>query len=142
DFTSIVSGGTYIRSLGRDIANELGTLGYLIGLERTASGPFKKEVAIPFSAFEIGGSNVLLHHLRPVDEILENLDAIIVRNDSIEKIKDGRVLLSDDFIGGLPLPGELEDVFKIVDDTGEFLSLGRSKGKLGGITPFKPWISD
>jgi tRNA pseudouridine55 synthase len=35
-----VSKGYYVRSLGRDLAEALGTLGHLIALRRTASGPF------------------------------------------------------------------------------------------------------
>ena len=40
EFDAHVSKGTYIRSLGRDIALALGTRGHLISLRRTAVGPF------------------------------------------------------------------------------------------------------
>lgn len=42
--------GTYIRSLARDIAEALGTTGYLTQLRRTAIGPFTADAAIPLSA--------------------------------------------------------------------------------------------
>ena len=44
--------GTYIRSLGRDIAGALGTNAVMSGLRRTQSGVFTVENAIPFSVLE------------------------------------------------------------------------------------------
>lgn len=40
EFEFIVKGGTYIRSLARDIANEVGTLGVMSSLDRTKAGVF------------------------------------------------------------------------------------------------------
>ncbi len=45
-------GGTYIRSLARDIAEELGTKGIMSALCRTQSGCFEQKNAIPFSLLE------------------------------------------------------------------------------------------
>lgn len=45
-------GGTYIRSLARDIAAALGTKGVMSALRRTQSGVFTLENALPFSFFE------------------------------------------------------------------------------------------
>lgn len=42
-FKALVSKGTYMRSLTRDIAKELGTIGTLIALNRTKQGEFKIE---------------------------------------------------------------------------------------------------
>lgn len=50
DFT--VSKGTYIRSLARDIANDIGSAGHLIGLFRTKVGSFKVEDAAGYSLLE------------------------------------------------------------------------------------------
>ena len=43
EFEARVSRGTYIRTLGEDIAKALGTLGYLSSLRRTAVGPYLAE---------------------------------------------------------------------------------------------------
>lgn len=43
------SKGTYVRSLVRDIAKELGTVAYTKDLIRTAVGPYRLEDATPFS---------------------------------------------------------------------------------------------
>ena len=45
-FEIVCGGGTYIRSLARDLAVALGTQGYMSALERTASGVFTKEGAV------------------------------------------------------------------------------------------------
>ena len=45
EVTCSVSSGTYIRSLARDIAEELGTAGHLITLRRTSIGEFSIENA-------------------------------------------------------------------------------------------------
>jgi len=44
--------GTYIRSLGRDIGQALGTGGHLASLRRTASGRFTVEQAVPWERLE------------------------------------------------------------------------------------------
>ncbi len=45
-------GGTYIRSLARDIAEKLGTKGLMSALRRTKSGYFEIGEALPYSFFE------------------------------------------------------------------------------------------
>lgn len=40
------SSGTYIRSLARDLANELGTVGVMVGLVRTSTGEFDLSKAV------------------------------------------------------------------------------------------------
>jgi len=46
-FRTRVSSGTYIRTLGEDIAKKLGTEGYLTALRRTKIGPYSITDAIP-----------------------------------------------------------------------------------------------
>ena len=45
-FRAVVSKGTYIRVLGNDIANKLGTVGHLSALRRTKVGPFDVKDAV------------------------------------------------------------------------------------------------
>ncbi len=51
-FTVKCSKGTYVRTLGEDIASALGTIGYLKMLERTAIGDFKIEDSLTIEEFE------------------------------------------------------------------------------------------
>lgn len=51
-FEVVCSKGTYVRSLGRDIALHLGTHGHLISLRRTMAGPFHEKNAILLDSLE------------------------------------------------------------------------------------------
>ncbi len=140
DFTATVSGGTYIRALGRDIAKALGTVGHLLGLERIASGRFPVEEAIPMKAFEVGGSTVMMHHLRPVDQILEHLRPCMIRDDRIPRLLHGGIVTREDIAGDFPDSPVESEVLRFVDSKGGFLALGRVTENPGEIVPFKPWL--
>lgn len=135
DFVAEVSSGTYVRSLGRDIAHALGTVGHLVGLERMSVGPFDCDMSIPFEAFERGGMDVLKHHLKPVDTILAELPSVVVKAESVDKIIYGKLLGSDDVEGEI---GGME-IYRIYDSEGRFRSLGRWAE--AGIIPYKPFTS-
>lgn len=66
-FEIVCGGGTYIRSLARDLAAALGTQGYMSYLQRTASGPFTVQTAVPFD--ELTAENIA-SHLIPTDSVL------------------------------------------------------------------------
>ncbi|MEZ6193527.1 MAG: tRNA pseudouridine(55) synthase TruB [Phycisphaerales bacterium] len=57
--------GTYIRSLGRDIGEALGTGGHLASLRRTAVGDYSLDIAHPIERFE---SPITQDDLLPVPE--------------------------------------------------------------------------
>ena len=63
-------GGTYIRSLARDIAAALGTKAVMSALRRTKSGIFTAETALPFSFFE-------------QDPSVEELEKYIIPTESV-----------------------------------------------------------
>jgi tRNA pseudouridine55 synthase len=141
DFTCRVSSGTYIRSLGRDLAKAIGTTGHLVGLERTSVGPFSSEITIPFDAFEIGGRDVLEHHLKPIDMLLVDLPGVVLARGSEMKVVHGKELETSD-IDSFPDGSEQIDVVRIMDSDGLFRSLGRMNESTGRIRPFKPWVYD
>ena len=69
-------GGTYIRSIARDLAAALGTKAVMSGLRRTQSGIFTLQNAIPFDVLEKDPSiEELEQYLIPTDSVLpfENL---------------------------------------------------------------------
>ena len=55
--------GTYIRSLARDIGEELGTQGYLTELKRTAVGRFRIEDAATIERVQAEGVESFLKQL-------------------------------------------------------------------------------
>lgn len=60
-------GGTYVRSVARDLAARLGTVAAMSALVRTASGPFTIENAVPTG--ELTAEN-LQSHIIPTDSLL------------------------------------------------------------------------
>ena len=141
DFTAEVSGGTYLRSLGRDIALALGTVGHLLGLERLAVGPFTNEMSIPLDAFEVGGYGVLEHHLKPIDPLIAHLPACRIRPEREEKLIHGRPLAAEDIDDGFPALHDDTAVLRILDVQGSFRALGRIEHDPPRIVPYKPWLA-
>ena len=84
-FKAVVSKGTYIRVLGSDIANKLGTVGHLSQLRRTKVGPFDVKDAIKME-------DVSDKSLKSTFEVLEEFADIEVVNDQLAcDIKNGKV---------------------------------------------------
>jgi len=88
-----VSKGTYIRSLARDIAHALGSVGHVTHLRRTRAGPFTQEHAISLDKFEkqtMGAS--LQDLLLPLGAGLDDIPALHLDPDSAQAVRQGRVL--------------------------------------------------
>ncbi len=86
-FCTTVSKGTYIRSLVRDIAFRLGTIGVMSKLERTKQGNFLLSDAYTLEQIE-NGDFVLLSLL----EVLKDYRTIVVDKELERKIKYGQLL--------------------------------------------------
>jgi len=96
-FRVLCGKGTYIRSLGRDIARGLGTLGYVSRLDRTQTGPFDKTHTISLDNF-----NSLVHIaaafdcLLPIEAALDDIPALTLSSSQAERVRHGgSVLLSE-----------------------------------------------
>ncbi len=88
-----VSKGTYIRSLARDIAHALGTVGHVTYLRRTKAGPFTENQAISLDKLnEIGNGARLEDHLLPLEAGLDGIPALILDPESAQAARQGRVL--------------------------------------------------
>lgn len=93
-----VSKGTYIRSLARDIARALGTVGHVTWLRRTKAGPFNEHQAISLDRLkEIGEGARLEDHLLPLEAGLDGIPALTLDPESAQAVRQGRVL------SGMPL---------------------------------------
>jgi tRNA pseudouridine55 synthase len=69
DFRATVGTGTYVRALGRDLAERLGTAGHLSALRRERIGAFDVADAVPLDAVQPGigllpAGAVVAHHPR------------------------------------------------------------------------------
>jgi tRNA pseudouridine55 synthase len=98
DFVVGCGKGTYIRSLGRDLAKALGTVGHLSALRRTAVGPFREDAAISLSKLEdLGHNSRLLGALVPVATALDDIPALALTGTQADRLRHGQpVLLTRD----------------------------------------------
>ena len=88
-----VSKGTYIRSLARDIALALGTVGHVTMLRRTKAGPFGLDTAISLDKLaEAAMRRDLEHHLLPLRAGLDDIPALSLDPDQAGLLRQGRVL--------------------------------------------------
>ena len=93
-FTAHVSKGTYIRSLARDIARALGTVGHVTMLRRTKAGPFTLESAISLDRLaELGQGRALEETLLPLSTALDDIPALALNPDQAGLLRQGRVLI-------------------------------------------------
>jgi tRNA pseudouridine55 synthase len=97
-----VSKGTYIRSLARDIAHALGTVGHVTFLRRTRAGPFTENQAISLDNLNAIGQGARLEdHLLPLEAGLDGIPALPLDPESAQAARQGRVL------SGMPQPDGL-----------------------------------
>ncbi len=88
-----VSKGTYIRSLARDIAHVLGTVGHVTYLRRIKAGPFREEQAISLDTLEeIAKGAPLEHLLLPLEAGLDDIPVLPLDPTSVQAVRQGRVL--------------------------------------------------
>jgi tRNA pseudouridine55 synthase len=90
DFEARVGKGTYIRSLGRDLALALGTVGHLTALRRTAVGPFGENLMISLDKLEaLGHSAAASEHLLPIETALDDIPALALSEAEADRLRHG-----------------------------------------------------
>lgn len=88
-----VSKGTYIRSLARDIALAVGSVGHVTHLRRIKAGPFHQEHAISLDKLNEIGKGARLHDLLlPLEAGLDDIPALALDPTSAQAVRQGRVL--------------------------------------------------
>jgi tRNA pseudouridine55 synthase len=89
-----VSKGTYIRSLARDIAHALDSVGHVTMLHRSKAGPFTLERAISLDKLaESAKARSLEQHLLPLTAGLDDIPALPVTPDQAGALRQGRKLI-------------------------------------------------
>jgi tRNA pseudouridine55 synthase len=85
--------GTYIRSLARDLALSLGTVGHVVVLRRTQVGPFRENRAISLAKLEeLGHSPAAFEYLLPIETVLDDIPALAVTEGEAERLRQGQAL--------------------------------------------------
>jgi tRNA pseudouridine55 synthase len=132
DFAVTCGKGTYIRSLGRDLAVALKTVGYLSRLRRTAVGPFREEAAISLPKLEaLGHIPPLLGALTPVATALDDIPALALTAAQADRLRQGQPVL---------LPGDAppDDALFRAEADCKLIALVRREVLPGGGASIKP----
>jgi tRNA pseudouridine55 synthase len=88
-----VSKGTYIRSLARDIAQAVGTVGHVTMLRRTRAGPFTLEHAISLDKLNAFGQGAPQKDIiLPIEAGLVDIPALDLSPEQARAVQVGRVL--------------------------------------------------
>jgi tRNA pseudouridine55 synthase len=117
-----VSKGTYIRSLARDIARALGTVGHVTMLRRTKAGPFTLEKAISLDKLgELGHLRELEQALLPLTAGLDDIPALPVTPDQAGLLRQGRKLIGIAAKPGLHLATDQSVPVALVELSGDEL---------------------
>ena len=99
-----VSKGTYIRSLARDIAHALGTVGHVSYLRRTRAGPFALERAVSLDFLEeLAKARQLTRAVLPLEAALDDIPALPVTPDQARLLRHGQMLFGIPAQPGLQL---------------------------------------
>lgn len=83
----LVSKGTYIRSLIRDIAQKLGTVGVMSSLERTKQGDFTIDESYTISDIEKGNYKII-----DIGTYFKNMYKVVVDEKLKKEILNGKIL--------------------------------------------------
>ena len=98
--SATVSKGTYIRSLARDIALALGTVGHVTMLRRTKAGPFTLEQAISLDFLQDAAkARRLTRTVLPLEAGLDDIPGLPVTPEQAKLLRHGQPLF------GIPVKG-------------------------------------
>jgi tRNA pseudouridine55 synthase len=134
EFRAVCGKGVYIRSLVRDLALALGTVGHVATLRRERVGPFGLDQSIPLAKLEemshipdpsgaVGPAVSLLALLLPIETALDDIPALALTGSEADRLKQGR-----------PVPVLRSDNRKVVDALAEGSTLfAKAEGKPVGL---------
>ena len=107
------SKGTYIRKLSEDIAQKLGTVGFMKELRRTKVGDFKLEQAIEISKI-VKKEKMIQDYFITIEEFFQDKKKIELNQNQLKM-----------FLNGVKLSMPLEDgVYRIYDENFNFVGVG------------------
>jgi len=122
EFTVTCGPGTYARSLARDIALALGTVGHLKELRRLTSGSFSIEDALSLAAVLEALRASEGRNLRGValGDAVGNMPAVSVDSDAVERLRNGDSHALD---GVVPAA---EGLFRVLDADHGLVAIARA----------------
>ncbi len=125
-FSTTVSKGTYIRSLARDIAHALGTVGHVSYLRRTRAGPFGLDSAVSLDFLEeTAKARQLTRAVLPLEAALDDIPALPVTPDQARLLRHGQRLSGFPAKPGLQLATSESTPVALVEATADGLTVVR-----------------
>lgn len=115
------SKGTYIRTLCEDIAERLGTIGFMKELNRIQVGEFNIEQSVKINELKENKNNMeyLRNHIISIEKLFEGKEIIKLQEKELEK-----------FLNGVKIGIDKKDgIYKIYDDKEKFIGIGVEKNK-------------
>ncbi len=121
-FTVKCSKGTYIRSLCKDIAEKLETVGYMEELERIQVGRFNIKDSVTIEELEINKDNkeFMEEHFITLEKFFEEKEKIVLNEKGLELFKNGVR-----FTRNMP-----DELYRIYNENNEFVGIGIIENKL------------
>jgi tRNA pseudouridine55 synthase len=124
--SATVSKGTYIRSLARDIALALRTVGHVTMLRRTRAGPFDLSQAISLDFLnEAAKARALDGAVVPLVAALDDIPALPVTPDQARLLRHGQVLAGFPVTPGLQLATDGQTPVALVEASADGLKVVR-----------------
>ena len=121
-----VSKGTYIRSLARDIARVLGSVGHVVMLRRTKAGPFGLASAISLDKLDqLAKAHALEKAILPLAAGLDDIPALSVTPDQARLLRQGQQVIGIAAAPGLHLALTGDIPIALVDSEGSALRVVR-----------------
>ena len=114
--------GFYVRSLARDLARALGTLGYVKVLRRTASGAFSIENGLYGDQMT---AEAIVERLIPLKEACAALTRVELTDDGVVHARHGRPIGPDVVVGDAWREASPEESLALFAPDGEPVALGR-----------------
>ncbi len=96
--------GVYMRSLARDLAKAVGSLGHIAALRRLSVGPFKESHAVPLDSLLVSGDTPppSLDLLLPLTTALDDIPALAMSEAEAARLQFGQAISLVEFMGRVP----------------------------------------
>ena len=112
------SKGTYIRTLCENIANELGTIGYMKNLQRIKVGKFDIKDSITIEQL-MNEMNNIKKYIITIENLFQNVDKIILNSSELEKFLNGVKIINN----------KKDGIYRIYNEKNKFIGIGVNKDK-------------
>lgn len=125
-FTVQCGSGTYIRALGRDIGQALGTGGYVSVLRRTQIGSLTADQATPLAQLTLENWR---QYVAPVTPLLTHLPHLTLPAPNVAQLRQGRAISLETAATAQPLV--------LLDEHGQLVGIGHYDQGAGKLLPRK-----